>query len=115
MSNQMNSEVLWNTDKKLAKKARKERRGLGFKAFSTLTTLYAGLKSKNMPRSNKLIIIGALGYLILPTDLVADFLPLVGLSDDALVITMALFKVYRSMTDEIKEEGRMLAAKLLKK
>ena len=68
-----------------------------------------------MPRSNKLIILGALGYFIFPFDIVADILPLVGLSDDAFIIIAALTKVYKSITDEMKAEGEQMAAKILKK
>ena len=64
---------------------------------------------------DKLIILGALGYFIFPFDIVADILPLVGLSDDAFIIIAALTKVYSSITDEMKAEGKQMAAKILKK
>ncbi len=103
------------SDEKFLKKAKNGGKGLGFKALSAATTLYAALKSDQMPRSNKLIILGALGYFIFPFDVVADILPLVGLSDDAFIIIAALTKVYSSITDEMKEEGKQLAANILKK
>jgi len=103
------------SEKKFLKKAKSEGKGLGFKALSAATTLYAALKSDQMSRSNKLIILGALGYFIFPFDIVADILPLVGLSDDAFIIIAALTKVYKSVTDEMKAEGERIAAKILKK
>lgn len=103
------------SEKKFLKKAKSEGKGLGFKALSAATTLYAALKSDQMSRSNKLIILGALGYFILPFDIVADILPLVGLSDDAFIIIAALTKVYKSVTDEMKAEGEQIATKILKK
>ena len=103
------------SDEKFLKKAKSEGKGLGFKALSAATTLYAALKSEEMSRSNKLIILGALGYFIFPFDIVVDFLPLVGLSDDAFVIIAALTKVFTSITDEMKSEGEQIAAKILKK
>ena len=102
-------------DEKFIKKAKNGGKGLGFKALSAATTLYAALKSDQMSRSNKLIILGALGYFIFPFDIVADILPLVGLSDDAFIIIAALTKVYSSITDEMKAEGKQMAAKILKK
>ena len=68
-----------------------------------------------MPRSNKLIILGALGYFIFPFDIVADLLPLVGLSDDAFILIAALTKVFSSITDEMKDEGERIASNILKK
>ena len=72
-------------------------------------------KCEKVRSSNKLIILGALGYFIFPFDIVADILPLVGLSDDAFIIIAALTKVYKSVTDEMKAEGEKIAAKILKK
>lgn len=103
------------SDKKFLKKSKNVGKGLGFKALSAATTLYAALKSDQMPKSNKLIILGALGYFIFPFDIVADILPLVGLSDDAFIIIAALTKVYTSITDEMKEEGAQIAQKILHK
>lgn len=85
--------------------------GLTHKAKQAAATLYVALKSPNMPKSNKIIILAALGYFILPVDLVADFLPLAGLTDDMFVILTALGKVYLSITDEMKEEAQQLIDK----
>ena len=83
---------------------------LGLKGAEAAATLYVAMKSPDMPRSSKLIIAGALGYFILPIDVVADLLPMVGLSDDLVVMTMALTKVFMSITDDMKEEARQLVA-----
>lgn len=81
---------------------------LGSKALHAAATLFVALKSEGMPKADKLIVLGALGYFILPFDLVADILPLVGLSDDMFVITAALAKVYMSITDEMKADAHTL-------
>lgn len=84
---------------------------LGAQAFQAATTLFIALKSPDMPNSSKLIVLGALGYFILPLDMIADFLPLVGLTDDTMIIMAALGKVYLSITDEMKEEAALLTEK----
>lgn len=96
------------SDKKFKKKFTNIGGGLGKKAMQAAATLYVALRSPDMPKSNKLIVLGALGYFILPFDLIADFLPLVGLTDDAFVILTALGKVYLSITDEMKLEAKEL-------
>jgi uncharacterized membrane protein YkvA (DUF1232 family) len=103
------------SDKKFKGKIKSVGKGLGFKALSAATTLYAALKSEEMSKANKMIIIGALGYFIFPFDLVADLLPVVGLSDDAFILIAALTKVFTSITDEMKEEGERLANKIMRR
>lgn len=93
------------SDKKFLGKMKGFGGGLGYKALQAASTLFVALKSPDMSKANKLIVLGALGYFILPLDVVADFLPLVGLTDDAFVILAALAKVYTSITDEMKIEA----------
>jgi len=81
---------------------------IGAKTLHEVATLFVALKSDEMPTANKLIVLGALGYFILPLDVIADFLPLLGLSDDVFVITTALAKVYGSITDDMREEADSL-------
>lgn len=83
---------------------------LGLKGAEAAATLFVALKSPDMTRVNKLIMAGALCYFILPFDVVADFLPMVGLTDDLFVITMALTKVFMAITPEMKEEAKALVA-----
>ncbi|SOC23107.1 uncharacterized protein DUF1232 [Ureibacillus xyleni] len=85
---------------------------LGFRALHGVATLFSALKSPDLPKEQKLLIIGVLGYFILPIDLIADFLPTVGLADDAVVIFKALSVIYSSITDEMKEEGHELLKKM---
>ncbi|MBR1516739.1 MAG: DUF1232 domain-containing protein [Bacteroidales bacterium] len=54
---------------------------------------------------NKSVIIGALGYLILPVDVVPDLLPFLGYSDDL----MALILAYKAISDSIDDAVRSKA------
>ena len=96
------------SEKKFIDKFKKFGGGLGYKAIQAAATLFVALKSPDMPKANKLIVLGALGYFIFPIDLIADFLPLVGLTDDAFIILTALGKVYLSITDDMKFEAKQL-------
>ena len=88
-----------NITKKLAKMFKR----ISKRAFRQVVTLVVMLKNKDVPKFAKASIIGVLGYLICPIDLVPDFLP-VGLVDDfaAIAILMAEISIY--MTDEIKDK-----------
>lgn len=99
------------SDKKFITKVQKSGLQLGFKALHAAVTLFVALKSPNMPKSQKLIILGALGYLILPIDLVADFLPMIGLADDALIIIKAVMSVYKNVDASMEQEAHALLKK----
>lgn len=47
----------------------------------------------------KLIILAALGYFVLPADILPDIMPVLGFTDDAAVIAAAIAAVRGSITD----------------
>ena len=55
-------------------------------------------------RSTKLLLVALLVYLVVPVDLVPDFLPLVGQLDDALVAALALRRVVRRAGEPLVRE-----------
>lgn len=55
--------------------------------------LYYALQDSDTPLWAKTVIIGALGYFISPLDACPDILPVVGYSDDVLVVGAALATV----------------------
>ena len=73
-----------------------------YKAFQ----LYYVAQSDSCPMKVKAGVIGALGYLISPLDLVPDFIPVVGYSDDALAIAFALAAAQMYITDEVKQKAK---------
>jgi uncharacterized membrane protein YkvA (DUF1232 family) len=83
------------------------------------TTVYYSLllfytaKSPEVPKSSKMIIVGALSYLIFPVDLIPDFNPVVGLADDASVVAAAVYKVISHIDDDIKSKAKVKMTKLL--
>ena len=86
----------WNKIKAVAKKA-------SIKALYIALMLYYALDF--MPIEKKAIVIGALGYFILPTDFIPDFVVFLGFTDD----TTVLFLVYKTFTDIINEEVKKQA------
>ena len=69
--------------------------------------LYYVLKSPGTPTADRAKIIGALGYLILPLDLIPDWIPVVGFTDDLAALLWGIYSVSRNITPEIKEQARM--------
>ncbi|MET0427775.1 MAG: YkvA family protein [Microvirga sp.] len=58
------------------------------------------------PNRVRLILMGAIAYFILPTDAIADFLPLVGFADDAAVLATAITQVASSITETHRTKAR---------
>jgi uncharacterized membrane protein YkvA (DUF1232 family) len=48
------------------------------------------IRDSRVPRRRKLLLLGLVGYLALPFDLVPDFIPVAGQLDDALVVALVL-------------------------
>ena len=68
--------------------------------------LYYTLQKDNVPLKAKAVIIGAIGYFITPIDVIPDFLPFVGYTDDFGALMMALATVYMYIDIDVKNKGR---------
>ncbi|KRF30530.1 YkvA family protein [Paenibacillus sp. Soil787] len=89
----------WWKLKKGAKKA-------GVKVLYSGLLLFYALESPKTPIRAKVQIYGALGYLILPLDLVPDLLPIVGYVDDLSALGFALAAVAKSIDDDVKRKAK---------
>lgn len=54
------------------------------------------LADGRVPRGHKVLLLGVIGYLAMPVDLVPDFVPVAGQLDDAIVVALALRAVLRA-------------------
>lgn len=72
--------------------------------------LYYVLKDGAVPAKMKLYIIGALGYLILPVDLLPDAIPFLGYTDDLAAIIAAYKLIKHCVTPEMREKARSKAS-----
>ena len=68
--------------------------------------LYYTMQSDKVSRKDKAIIIGALGYLISPLDVMPDAIPSVGLADDMAVLVYVLKKVWSLVSDEARQKAK---------
>lgn len=92
--------------KEFAEKLARIAKRAGAKLVYAALILYYTLQSDKVSKSDKAIIIGALGYMISPLDVIPDAIPIAGLGDDMAVLIYVLQKVWGDVSDEIKEKAR---------
>ena len=78
----------------------------GVKLVYSALILYYTLESDKVSTKEKAIILGALGYLISPLDLVPDAIPIAGLSDDLAVLLYVIHKIWGNESDDIKLKAK---------
>ena len=78
----------------------------GVKLVYAALLLYYTLENDKVSIKDKAIIIGALGYLISPLDVVPDAIPIAGLGDDLAVLIYVLHKVWGDVSEEVKNKAR---------
>lgn len=83
---------------KIAKRA-------GAKLVYIALMLYYTLQSDKVSIKDKAIIVGALGYLVSPLDVIPDAIPIVGLGDDLAVLLYVIGKI-GDVSEEIKEKAK---------
>lgn len=92
-------DAFWEKLKRIASKA-------GAKVVYYALVLFYTLTDPNTPAKYKAVIAGALGYLILPLDLLPDFLPFAGLADDWAALIAAVSYVFSAINPQNKEKAR---------
>lgn len=67
------------------------------KLIDSAKQVHALLRDPNTPIWVKGLCVAVLGYLIVPTDLVVDFIPVIGYGDDLAALTAALAAIVAHM------------------
>lgn len=78
----------------------------GLKLIYEALQLYYVTENPNCPMRIKAAIFAALGYFISPFDVIPDFTPFVGYSDDAGAIALALALAQLYIDDEVKQKAQ---------
>ena len=90
-----NDSALWDKIKNVAKKA-------GIKVVYAALVLYYLARDGKMPLKEKFKIYGALGYVILPLDMLPDSLMVLGFTDDFAALAYALYSASKYVTPDIE-------------
>lgn len=93
------------TEEGFWRKLRRQARQAGAEVVERALQLFYTVRSPATPVWAKLMAVGALGYFILPLDVIPDFLPGVGFADDLATLTSALMAVNSFVTDDIRAKA----------
>ncbi len=102
----------WYSAPRLWRTLCKAARSAGRKTLLTALTLFYCLQDRDTPTWAKGVIIGALGYLVLPLDLIPDILPGAGFGDDWGALVAALGTVAAYIKDEHKAKATAQVGRL---
>ena len=94
-----NEGAFWHKIANIAKKA-------GTKLIYISLLLYYTLCSSGISKTDKAIIIGALGYFIFPLDIIPDYIPFVGYTDDLSILLYAYRRVRANLNDDIRAKAK---------
>ncbi len=100
----LGEKLLWRKVAKFAKKAGRE-------LINAVLVLFCCFKHPDTPPRVRVLIVAALAYFILPIDLIADPLPLLGLTDDLAVLILA----WRKAAEHVMPKCTAWAAENLEK
>ena len=92
-----NEKGFWNKVKKIAHK-------VGAKTLYVIFLLYYSIPKVTVV--DKAIIIGTLGFLISPFDLILDCIPVIGFMDDVALIMYCYYRVQKHIDDETRDKAK---------
>lgn len=102
------------SDNRFWKKVERVAKKVGATVLLPVFTLYYMLQDDKVSLQHKAYIVGALGYFILPIDLIPDgILPVIGFTDDIAVMTLVLKLVKDSITPEIKARANAWVSEII--
>ena len=91
-------------EKDFNSKVNSNKNKIGVKPLYYAFLLYYALPTASL--ADKVIIIGCLGYLISPFDLIPDFILVLGYADDASALAWAAYRIGDRVNDEVKSKAR---------
>ncbi len=97
---------IFYSPEKLFKKIGSVAKKAGVKVVYSALLLYYAMMDKEVPITDKVIVVGALGYLILPLDAIPDFLGPLGYTDDASALILALKSIWSNITANTQRQAR---------
>ena len=106
--------IMYYDELRLFDKLRFVGKKIGSKVVFYVIIMGMLIADTKIPIKVRLVFMAALGYLILPTDLVADLLPIIGFTDDIAFLTYAVGSAREYITPEVKDRAKEKLGQWLK-
>ncbi len=87
-------------------KIAKHYKSIGKQVLESSVCLYYAFRDPDTPKWAKRVIVAALGYFIFPVDLMPDFIPVFGYSDDLFAVLSALAAISLHVKNEHKNRAK---------
>ncbi len=91
---------------KLLEKLGKVAKKAGVKVVYAALLLYYAMLDGDVPLKDKAIVVGALGYFILPLDFIPDVLGPIGYTDDLSALVFALKTIWDNITPKVHTQAQ---------
>jgi uncharacterized membrane protein YkvA (DUF1232 family) len=77
-----------------------------------LKVYQAVARDPRTPWLARMLLLAAIGYLLLPFDLIPDWIPVLGMLDDVLIVPGLIFLALKLIPEDIVEEHRRIRSTL---
>jgi uncharacterized membrane protein YkvA (DUF1232 family) len=67
------------------------------------------LRDQRTPRISKILLGVALGYTLMPFDIIPDFIPVIGHLDDIIIVPLLIYLALKMVPKKVIDECRILA------
>jgi uncharacterized membrane protein YkvA (DUF1232 family) len=85
-------------------------KALGADLKRSLRTYRLIAQDPRTPRLAKVLLGLAVGYLLMPFDLIPDFIPVIGHIDDAIIVPALIVLALKMVPNEVREDCARIAA-----
>lgn len=83
---------------------------IGRRLKKELKTYRLILRDDRTPKLAKILLWAAIGYFVLPFDLIPDFIPVLGHLDDAVIIPLLVYMALRMIPEEVVIDCRKICS-----
>lgn len=94
------------SDSSFWKKIKSVAKIIGARGIYSALLLYYVLQKDSVSKADKAVIIGALGYLISFIDIIPDFIPVAGYTDDISILGLAILRIAKNIDDEVRGQAK---------
>jgi len=85
-------------------------KSLGRSLKREVTVYQLVIQDKRTPKLAKLLLMLAVGYVLLPFDIIPDFIPVIGHVDDAVIVPALVLLALRYVPQAVLDDCRMRAS-----